>query len=122
MREDSRREDGQGGGHRRKLRTKELSHMSGKGQHQRIQELQVRHEQQSDTGAMEQNENKCPVHELVNPGEDRQAVHHPDGSECEGTQGVEQIGSGSNLTRPGLAVRTIEQANAGSVGNGSGTQ
>eukprot|EP00972_Heterocapsa_arctica_P021214 3123399-Heterocapsa_arctica.AAC.1 len=96
--------------------------MFGKGQHQRIQELQVRHGPQSDTGAVENNGNKCPVHELVNSGEDRQALQHPDESECEGAEGVEQIGSSSNPKRPGLAVRTIEQANAGCMANDGGMQ
>eukprot|EP00972_Heterocapsa_arctica_P048942 7210274-Heterocapsa_arctica.AAC.1 len=66
---------------------------------------------------MENNENKRPIHELVNSGEDRQAVQHPDESECEGAQGVEQIGCSSNPTRPGLDVRTIEQTDAGRMAN-----
>eukprot|EP00972_Heterocapsa_arctica_P106494 15686227-Heterocapsa_arctica.AAC.1 len=117
MREDSERKDGQGEGHRRKLRTKKLPHMFGKGQHQRTQELQVQHGQQLRTGAMENYENKRAVHELVSSGEDRQAVHHPDEPGCEGAQGVEQIRGSTNPTRPGIDVRTVEQTDAGRMAN-----
>eukprot|EP00972_Heterocapsa_arctica_P002101 300172-Heterocapsa_arctica.AAC.1 len=87
-------------------------------QHQRIQERQVRHAQQPDTGTMEHHERKCAVQELDNPGEDRQVVRHTDGIECEGAQAVEQIGSGTTIARPGHPVRTIEQGHAGHVPSG----
>eukprot|EP00972_Heterocapsa_arctica_P041575 6128520-Heterocapsa_arctica.AAC.1 len=67
----SGREDRQGGGYWRRMCAEELHHVPGKKQHQRLQERHVRHEQQPDTGTMEQDEGKDAVHELDRPGEDR---------------------------------------------------
>eukprot|EP00972_Heterocapsa_arctica_P040135 5914196-Heterocapsa_arctica.AAC.1 len=70
-----------------------MHHMLGKEQHQRLQERHVRDTQQPYTGAMEHDEGKATVHELDHPGEDRQDVRHPNGTERAGAQGAEHIGS-----------------------------
>eukprot|EP00972_Heterocapsa_arctica_P106001 15613628-Heterocapsa_arctica.AAC.1 len=72
--EESGRETRQGGGHWRRMWGKDLHYMPGKGQHQRLQERQIRDRQQPYTGAMEHDEGEHTVQELDHPGEDRQDV------------------------------------------------